>query len=226
MGIFAGSNLNAALVPLFRGPSLGGTQYGGTTDTNVGGLFVSGDYAETGATGGLTGNGSSKYLNTGLAQNAVPAGDRHLSAYECAKDANAYRVTIGSRSSDLTNGFYMTKAGTTTSYGYQGQASVGTFPCVDTSYTQSGAHWIGNQPLSTSVALYKNGSNAASATVVAPTPTARNVYVFALNETSTVGDFSTARLGAYSVGLSFTSTQALAYYNAMQAFQTALTRNV
>ena len=26
MGIFAGSNLNAALVPLYRGPSLGGTQ--------------------------------------------------------------------------------------------------------------------------------------------------------------------------------------------------------
>ena len=64
--------LNSALVPLYRGPSLGGTQYGGTTDTNTGNTFQVGDYAETGAGGGLTG-GSTKYLTTGLLTSALPA---------------------------------------------------------------------------------------------------------------------------------------------------------
>jgi len=34
------------------------------------------------------------------------------------------------------------------------------------------------------------------------------------------------RMGGYSLGVSMTAAQALAYYNAMQAFQTALGRQV
>jgi hypothetical protein len=83
LNLFCGGNLNAALVPLYRGPSLGGTQYGGTTDTNNGPFVgVGTDYAETGASGGLTGNGSSKYLATGLTTAALPTlSTGHLSAY-------------------------------------------------------------------------------------------------------------------------------------------------
>jgi len=52
LNLFCGTGLAACLMPLYRGPSLGGTQYGGTTDTNNG-PFVSGDYTETGTSGGL-----------------------------------------------------------------------------------------------------------------------------------------------------------------------------
>jgi hypothetical protein len=78
LNLFAGTGLNAALVPVYRGDSLGGTQYGNTTDTNVG-LFVSGDYAET---VGLTGNGTSKYLNTGFNVDQLPgAANCHIASY-------------------------------------------------------------------------------------------------------------------------------------------------
>lgn len=66
LNLVCGSDLKAAVVPLYRGASLTGTQYGNTVDTNSGSpsLFVSGDYAEN---AGLTGNGSTggKYLNPG-----------------------------------------------------------------------------------------------------------------------------------------------------------------
>jgi hypothetical protein len=66
--ILAGARtLNGALVPLV-----------GTAPTNVGGLFVSGDYnRET----GLVGNGSTKYLNSNRNNNADPQDSQHLSFY-------------------------------------------------------------------------------------------------------------------------------------------------
>jgi hypothetical protein len=81
LNLFCGSNLNAALVPLYRGPSLGGTQYGNTTDTNVSTLFVSANYSET--TGLSTTVGGGQYLNTGLSPNDMALADvqaMHLAA--------------------------------------------------------------------------------------------------------------------------------------------------
>jgi hypothetical protein len=66
--ILAGARTVAgALVPLV-----------GTAPTNVGGLFVSGDYNRK---TGLVGNGSSKYLDTNTAHNAAPQNNVHLSVY-------------------------------------------------------------------------------------------------------------------------------------------------
>jgi hypothetical protein len=66
--ILAGARtLTGALVPLV-----------GTAPTNVGGLFVSGDYNRK---TGLMGNGSSKYLDTNRNNNADPQDNKHLSVY-------------------------------------------------------------------------------------------------------------------------------------------------
>jgi hypothetical protein len=66
--ILAGARtLNGALVPLV-----------GTAPTNVGGLFVSGDYnRET----GLVGDGSTKYLDSNRNNNADPQNSKHCSCY-------------------------------------------------------------------------------------------------------------------------------------------------
>jgi hypothetical protein len=61
LNLFCGDGLSAVLVPLYRGQSRTGTQYGNTADTNVN--FVSGDYT---LASGLTGNGSNKYLGLAL----------------------------------------------------------------------------------------------------------------------------------------------------------------
>ena len=97
LNLFCGNSdasLNAVRTPLYRGPSLVGTQYGGTTDTNNN--FVAGDYAETGASGGLTGNGTSKSLNTGIAQSTLSASSRHLAAYEMAPSLYSFDDLLGS----------------------------------------------------------------------------------------------------------------------------------
>jgi hypothetical protein len=52
------------------------------------------------------------------------------------------------------------------------------------------------------------------------------VFIFANNFNDSASDISGMLCRHYSVGLGMTSAQALAYYNALQTFQTALGRNV
>ena len=81
--------------------------------------------------------------------------------------------------------------------------------------------------VSTALTLYKNGSSAATGTVSAAASTSSTFAVFATeSESGTGADFTNARLGGYSIGLSMDAGQAAAYNTAMQSFQTALGRNV
>jgi hypothetical protein len=219
MGIFAGTGLNAALVPLYRGPSLGGTQYGNTTDTNVG-PFVSGDYAETGASGGLVGNGTSKYLNTGLNANSIGT-EGHAAIYHRASIANAgaamLRVSDGA--SHIFGLDYST--GVANMRGFWG--STGT---VAFGSTSGGLHTVTRRS-ATDLEYYRTGGSVGTQTTsVTPTAPAQPFYVFASNQNGTPGIYSAANLQAYSIGLSMTASQVAAYYTAMQACQNALGRNV
>lgn len=224
LNLFCGTGLNACLVPLYRGPSLGGTQYGNTTDTNVG-PFVSGDYVETGASGGLTGNGSSKYLNTGVPGNTMTVANRHLSSYEITRDTGAYKVLMGTQDNGAGTYFYALEnlsPGTSLSFHCGPQATLAS--------QSSGAHWIGSDQAASAMSLYKNGASAATSSGTNKnTPSVQPILVFALNQLSgsvSAAGYSSSRLGGYSMGLSLSDSQAAAYYTAMQAFQTALGRNV
>ena len=225
LNLFCGS-FQGAFVPLFRGPSLGGTQYGGATDTNEGGLFVTANYNETGASGGLQGaSASSKRLRTGLAQNTMPTGDLHLAAYEIAKSNASSDTSVGARNNSL--GQYSELAmGANTSTALFYNVGTGFATASDSGYTQAGGFLMGVS-VSTALTLYKNGSSAATGTVSAAASTSSTFAVFSTeNESGTGADFTNARLGGYSIGLSMDAGQAAAYNTAMQSFQAALTRNV
>jgi hypothetical protein len=226
LGIFAGSNLNAALVPLYRGPSLGGTQYGNATDTNVGGLFVGGDYNETGASGGLNNAARTKHLDTGFATNTLSDGNRHLAAYARTWPNAQFDDMVGSESNaSISQQFCL---------GHQSSASQVFFGCfsntsrIGSSAVSSGAFWLGANYSPGNAFLYRNGVQDSSGSTTAATPTSSSVFVFATNRASTSipTDYFGGTLGGYSIGLSMTAPQADAYNTAMQAFQTALTRNV
>ena len=220
LNLFCGTGLSACLVPLYRGQTFGGAAYGSTTDTNNN--FVSGDYAETGASGGLKGNGTTKFLNTGLNCSSLSLGDRHISVYEIAKATTAYSTSIGNRGTSALFELDLESPITT----YTLYASSAANAARDTAYTQGGAHFVGSQAATTSSVLFKNGSSAATGATNATTAPAAPIYVLALRNGSITSDYSSARIGAYSIGLSMSSGQALAYYSAMQAFQTALARQV
>jgi hypothetical protein len=232
LNLFAGTGLNAALVPLYRGQSRTGTQYGNTIDTNNG-PFVSGDYAETGASGGLNGNGSSKYLATGL--NPFDAGlaetDFHTAGY--FRDAiNTSGVFIGCVNPTAQRGVVFLPAFQTT----------GMYVRFGAALPNSG---IENGALSARDGLllgvrrpggvgFRNGVNidAASNTTgsIAWIASADSpaLFVFARNDTRPTPSLQlfSGRCQGYSVGLGMTDTQAAEYHTAMQSFQVALSRNL
>src|SRR6476646_11070849 len=71
VGPFAGSNLNAAMVKLVYQPAAGSV----LTNSS----FVAGDFVETGANGGLNGDGT-KFLNTNVQATTLPD-NGHYSFY-------------------------------------------------------------------------------------------------------------------------------------------------
>lgn len=222
MGIFAGSNLNAALVPLYRGPSLGGTQYGGTTDTNNAFVGVGTDYTETGASGGLTGNGTTKYLNTGFAHNTLPQNDSHAAVYEISRSSATFRTSLGARTTSLTGFFIMGTWVSTANYSFNAFESNARLDVA----SSAGGFYVGSVNGAADTALYRNGGGKATSTITTRTPGPQNLFVFALNDGGAPTVYTDARLAGYSVGLKMTDAQVASYNTAMQAFQTALGRNV
>jgi len=229
LNLFCGTGLNACLVPLYRGPSLGGTQYGNATDTNVG-PFVSGDYVETGASGGLVGNGSSKYLNTGLAPSALPSvATGHMAAYSpqitpvdstrafmgCASGSAQYNLSYSLNTGTGLARLRTTWGGTS---GHDANEPSGVFRGGLRLSTRTSATALRTYHNSTQVSLFE--------TSVTPVAHTNNWFVFAFNSAGTPIQYSPDSMRAYSIGESMSAEQAAAYYTAMQAFQTALGRNV
>lgn len=227
VNLICGAGLSAALVPLYRGRSRTGFQYGNTTDTNNG-PFVSADYAATGSTGGLVGNGTSKYLNTGFDPNFIDPvigrlaseSDFHLSCYVSGTEATGTsRILMGNFTSETIIGHVA--AGSVQRGNIGGTSTERTGPA---SFSQGMLGIATNG--SRSQQFYLNGSATGTATTGTNTfqPDAP-IFVFATNNAGTPGFYTLApRIRAYSIGLGLSAAQMTTFYNAMQAFQTALGR--
>jgi len=233
LNLFAGTGLNAALVPLYRGPTYGGTDYGNATDTNNG-PFVSGDYTETGASGGLLGDGSGKYLDTGLTVATVGVNGHHAFYHDKTGRSTASSKALGgstnnSRSQRFVN--FSSGPSDTLSGSYGDNILGGGSVAIDSGILPGFS--LTTRRSATDLEIYANGVSAdtktTSATVTAIT---NNFGVFAVLG---AGDVATAddaafgywndRIKGYSFGLDMTAQQVSDYYTAMQAFQTALGRN-
>jgi hypothetical protein len=227
LNLFCGTGLEACLVPLYRGPSLVGTQYGGTTDTNNG-PFVSGDYVETGASGGLLGNGSTKYLNTGFSAANLNRSSTHLGVYGTAlNDGGASFASLaGARDSSANNLIQLDgkRSGAANTY-FSGASNA---VSVSGSPVASSGHVLGVSASATDLRVYVAGNSTGSTTTdrTSGTLVAQSVYIFANNFHGSPFDRSGMRCRAYSFGVGMTASQVSAFYNAMQAFQTSLGRNV
>jgi hypothetical protein len=216
LNIFAGSNLNAALVPLYRGPSLGGTQYGNATDTNTGGLFVTANFSES---GGLVGDGSTKYLKTGLASNQLAGGlTGHASIWRGTGTVATTRIALGGSDNDVDD-FEIQERSVSTHGAWGKTTFVGSTPA-----NVSGLKMV-NRSSSTRLDLYSNGSSIANSTAsVVVAPHANEFYVCGGNRNGTLTLPVAFPVFAYSLGVSMDATQATNYYNALAAFQTSMSR--
>jgi hypothetical protein len=226
LNLFCGNNLEACVVPLYRGQTRTGTQYGNLTDWN--GNFISSDYVETGLNAGLKGlNSASKSLRTGLLSSDLPTDDRHMSLIETELSNEAFPTLMGVEGTingDMWRmdpsgvaGLTYRSASNTSGAGLSQRVArrlyVGTTTAVNA--TQC------------SVSMYENNSLVGGPLTV-PRMTAPNleVAIFCSNRAGSLTYYASARLACYSIGLGLNATQIAAYSTAMQAFQTALSRSV
>lgn len=231
LNLFCGTGLSAALVPLYLGASLGGTTVGNTTDTNNN--FVSGDYSETGASAGIAGNASSKFLNTGFPANTNTAAASHIGLILLRPHGtNSQERNIIGAYSTTNSIIWSIDAGRPNGTGgaFARNATMGTFT-TDVGYFGENVTTQATVPgslVNSAGTLYRNG--AATGTTAAATanyPSAHNIYVFAINNGNGGGaavNYTNARLGGYSIGLNMTAAQAASYHHAVTAFNAALTR--
>jgi hypothetical protein len=221
MSLFCGNSdasLAAVRTPLFRGPSLGGTQYGNTTDDNNN--FLAADYAEN---SGLKGDGSTKYLDTGLQQASIPSlSSSHISAsFTELESGAAERTIVGVWNGTASEFSVLRREGVGSRTIYQGS-----FQPATAAEATAEAHVLGSRPSSVLINLYRSGSLAGTGSFSAtPTTTTKTYYIYARNNADGVATTLTAmRLRMYSIGTAIDGADAVAFSNAVAAFNSAMGR--
>jgi hypothetical protein len=225
LNLFCGNSdasLNAVRTPLYRGTSRTGTQYGNALDTNNN--FVQADYNETGASGGLIGNTTTKYLNTGLAPDALPqvtAG--HLSFWTSGGSVSSVKRPIGTSVTLAAERFFLDRR----PVGNGGDLiQWGSLASGNNTDDATAGFFSGSRLSATDLRFYKNGAQIGSTQTGSATMTAhdRPFFVFAGNDNGSPSVYYERRMTAYSIGDGMTAAQMLSFYNALNTFMVALSR--
>ena len=228
LNLFCGSNLNAALVPLYRSTAFGGSAVGNTTDTNVN--FVSGDYAENVGLQSLTSN---KYLNTGLATDAMPASvyeSMHLSAWHGPTSSGvSQQQLVGVYNSTTDRWSINIQLSTGSALG--DQARLGKANALSSTTTIQGsrpsAFLLATRTSATNLVLYRNAvsDGVLTTSVTGIASSSLPFFVFRTNLSGTdFGDPGVCPLRMYSIGDDMTAGQVTSFHAALSAFNTSLGR--
>lgn len=239
LNLFCGDNLTAARVPLYRGLSYTGTQYGNSIDTNNN--FISGNYIERGNSGGLSAVGDgSQYLDTGLTDTGLDSitnnQNIHLGIYINAMGISASAV-IGA--GDLCCSYlYMSISSSGGNHEFYVNSDCGSNNSVSPTSTSNIGLFIGSAYPSNSINLYRNGTSLGSATSVAWSSAGNNLRMLVFGVSANdgeacsyeplndVGIGTLMRSSGYSIGKGLSSSDSTNYYDAMQIFQSSLGRSV
>jgi hypothetical protein len=172
---------------------------------------------------GVTGNGSSSFLNTQLNLSTQLINTScHLSVYVTNNTVGGH-YDIGSSTDsngDVNPTYLITRFTGNYSYFGIGDGSFSTnFPSTD-----SKGFWLGLTNGNTTQRFYKNASQIATGS--AATIANQNLYIGARNSGGVAKVFSNKNYAFASIGEGLTTTEASNFYTAVQAFQTTLSRNV
>ena len=204
LNLFAADQLTGALVPVVN-------TLGSTTDSGVN--LVSGDYS---LTTGVQGNGTSKYIETGLDLNTISANGTDLHISRTCSPGNA---TMGVGKDSPSTSFY---CWVSVNYDwYWGATASNRVPPATAEHViitrESGA-----------AIMYAGGASVS--TIASPTGAAPPPYTFTLMGLKRNGGmdatyYTNNQVTAYSIGTGLSAANATAYRNAMTAFNAAIGRS-
>lgn len=213
LNLFCGSNLAAALVPLYRGTSLGGTQFGNATDLNTN--FVSADYSE--ATGILNATGT-KFLSTGVTSSQLPSASGHV-AWSFSNNSlqqTGFAWGVNHTATLRTFNFVNNALSQNVEVGSSAGGGAGIFN------TSIYGRWLGSRTSTSLQSFYRNGAVAASDATARGATTGGTDQFLVFR--SAGGSGSRFGLNYYGFGESMTAAQAAAFDAAIAAFLTAIGR--
>ena len=190
------------------------------------GTFTSG---WTFASGGVTGNGTSAYMNT----NFIPSSD-----YTSATNFGLFlytssTISVVERDFGIYTGMSAPSLSLTSKDGTNSKADLFSFATarIDVSGYNVQGFYIGSRTASNSAKLFRNGTSIGTTTAAAGT--APSIFLVlgganlsSSNPITTVGVFSAKTFSFAGTCDGLTDTQASNFYTAVQAFQTTLSRNV
>jgi hypothetical protein len=177
---------------------------------------------------GVLSNGSSDYMNTNFipSTNSLAYNNNHISFYSRTSAASSasqfYEMGSGSNNLATDNyALFLRRAANNAAYDCAG------FPENRLAFTNTNASgfYVGSGLVSTGK-IFKNKVSQASVTLTNKSISTKNVYICAFNENDLVVYYSNKECAFASMGDGLTDTEASDFYDAVQAFQTTLSRQV
>jgi hypothetical protein len=212
-GLFIGDQLAAALCKLVT--------YPGAAASFINQGFLAGDYTERGANGGLTGDGATKYVSTGLRASAsieTLPGDS-ISVY-------LRSLAVASGAPAGADGLFLNvnvgRAPTPTHYQYaQDGALLSAAPV-----TVAPGLFTGSKLSAADYRLYFNGNQVAGPIPQAAPGVDGVVLVFAMSAGGVPENYWQGAISFYALGAGLTPLDNQNLYACVQALQQTLNRNV
>jgi hypothetical protein len=212
VGTFCGSNLVAGVTKL--------KTFGAIQDEYSAANFVNGDFSQS---TGLTGNGSDKYLDTGLTASSLTSGSSGICLYD--------RSTVNS--TEQIHGVWSSSTVTFTLYTPYSDNKVYSDQYNEANQINSGSTISGAVGFIHGVrtsgpqhALYRNGTQIATTGTVGGSLPSTTITFFGRRNAGIVQYYSAHTISFIAITAGMDSTQAAALYTRVQALQTALGRNV
>jgi hypothetical protein len=169
---------------------------------------------------GVTPNGTSAYMDTQLTPSvSLSTNNTHLSFYSRTNNSASSIADIGSYSSAT---FYtLLEIFGSNFYALINQTTVG-FNAMATSL----GHYVGSRTASNVIKSYRNGVIFGNNTTASSSPSTVSITLGALNLGGSFLYYSNRQYSFASIGDSISDANTLDFYNAVQTFQTSLSRQV
>ena len=173
------------------------------------------------ASTGVTPNGTSAYMDTGFAPNGnLSQNDAHASLYSRTNNVGTTSVDLGCGYTGSNADFYLSAY---YSAAYRAISNInGSGFGQGSSNTTSLGLFLSQRTTSTNTNIYQNNNLIKTHSQTSTTPTSVTVNL----GRNTTSEYSDRELSFVSLGDSFTTDERTDLYDAVQAFQTTLSREV